>query len=92
MKAGKEHRVSLPDAAVALLKSLPRRGGYVFAAHDPSQPLSNMAMLQYLRGLRGGKGETVRGFRSDSSSWAAEQTNHPREIRTVLIRSTSSLA
>ncbi|MBB6012366.1 integrase [Aquamicrobium lusatiense] len=80
MKAGKEHRVSLSDAAVALLKSLPRRGDHVFAAHDPTQPLSNMAMLQCLRGLRGGKGETVHGFRSGFSTWAAELTNHPREI------------
>lgn len=80
MKAGKEHRVSLSDAAVSLLKSLPHRGDYVFAAHGPKQPLSNMAMLQYLRGLRGRKGETVHGFRSGFSTWAAEQTDHPREI------------
>lgn len=52
----------------------------MFAANNPTQPLSNMAMLQCLRGLRGGKGETVHGFRSGFSTWAAEQTSHPREI------------
>lgn len=80
MKAGKEHRVSLSDAAVKILKGLPRRGDYVFATQDPKRPLSNMAMLQCLRGLRDGTGETVHGFRASFSTWAAEETDHPREI------------
>lgn len=79
MKAGKEHRVSLPDDAVSLLKALPQRKGYVFTGKNPKLPLSNMAMLECLRGLRG-KGDTVHGFRSSFSTWAAEQTEHPREI------------
>ena len=37
-----------------------------------------MAMLELLRGVR--PGLTVHGFRASMRSWAAEQTNFPREI------------
>lgn len=40
MKAGKEHRVSLPDEAVSLLGALPQRKGYVFTGKNPKLPLS----------------------------------------------------
>jgi len=65
MKMGKEHRVPLCDRAVAILKALPRHGNRVFV-------LSDMAMLQCLRGLR--PGLTVHGFRSSFMDWAHEQT------------------
>jgi integrase len=45
MKAGKEHRVPLCERAVQILFELPRHGARIF-------PLSNMAMLQLLRGMR----------------------------------------
>jgi integrase len=45
MKAGKEHRIPLSDRAVEILAGLPRKGDRVF-------PLSNMAMLELLRGMR----------------------------------------
>lgn len=38
-----------------------------------------MAMLMCLRGIRG-TGETVHGFRSSFSTWARDETDHPREI------------
>jgi integrase len=65
MKMGREHKVPLCNRAVAILKTLPRRGDRVFN-------LSNMAMLQCLRGLR--PGLTVHGFRSTFMDWAHEQT------------------
>jgi integrase len=65
MKMGKEHRVPLSDRAMEILRGLKRDGKYVF-------PLSNMAMLQCLRGLR--PGLTVHGFRSCFMDWAHEQT------------------
>lgn len=80
MKAGREHRVALNDAAVELLKSLPRAGEYVFPGANRGEPLSNMAMLMLLRRMKI-EGATVHGFRSSFSDWAAEQTGFPREVR-----------
>ena len=63
MKAGKEHQVPLSKRALELLDELPReRGGYVFPGAGAKSALSNMAMLELLRGMRGGG--TVHGFRS----------------------------
>lgn len=80
MKAKKEHRVALSDEAVALLKAQPRKGVLIFPGARRGKPLSNMAMLECLRGLRPDTGETVHGLRSSFSTWAAEATNHPHEI------------
>ena len=81
MKAGKEHRVPLSDEAVSLLKAIKGDRGparFVFAGQRENKPLSNMAMLQCIRGLR--EGETVHGLRSAFSTWAREKTDFPREI------------
>ena len=51
---------------------------YLFIGGAKGKPLSNMAMLQLLKGMR--PGLTVHGFRSSFRDWAAEQTNHPREV------------
>jgi len=82
MKADREHRVPLSDAAIDLLKSLPTE------ADNPSlfigaqqAALSDMAMTQTLRRLR--PGATVHGFRSSFSDWAHETTafsNHVIEL------------
>ena len=78
MKAGKEHRVPLTDRAIAILKALPRDGDYVFLGARKDRPLSNMAMLELVRGMRDGL--TVHGFRSTFRDWAAEQTSYPHEM------------
>ncbi|MER9258996.1 tyrosine-type recombinase/integrase [Mesorhizobium sp. M0619] len=80
MKAGIEHRIPLSSAAVELLKGLPRFKDhpYVFPGARRNQPLSNMAMLEQLRGMR--PGLTVHGFRSSFRDWAAETTLHPDTI------------
>ncbi|TPN28364.1 DUF4102 domain-containing protein [Mesorhizobium sp. B2-3-3] len=82
MKAGKPHRVPLSDRAITLLEALPREAGspYMFAGARPGKPLSNMAMLELLRGMEGIDGLTVHGFRSTFRDWAAERSNFPREI------------
>jgi integrase len=72
MKAGKEHRVPLSDRAVEILTGLRNDGGLIF-------PLSNMAMLQMLRGTAG-NGYVVHGFRSAFRDWCGERTNYPRDI------------
>ena len=78
MKAAREHRVPLPDRAIAILKALPRDGEYVFLGARKDRPLSNMAMLELVRGMRDGL--TVHGFRSTFRDWAAEQTSYPHEM------------
>ncbi len=79
MKSGREHRVPLSDLAVAILDGLPREGEFVFPGGRKGKPLSNMALLELVRGMRG-KGATVHGFRSTFRDWAAEQTSYPNEM------------
>ena len=81
MKAGKEHRVPLSDAAVAVLRKAAERreSDPVFAGRRAGKPMSNMAMLRTLR--RMGRGDlTAHGFRSSFRDWCAEATSHPAEI------------
>jgi integrase len=78
MKAGREHRVPLTDEALALVDRDSTGSKYLFPS-PLGYALSNMAMLQLLRGLRS-DGSTVHGFRSSFRDWAAEQTDFPREV------------
>jgi len=80
MKAYREHRVPLSDAALAILQAMRslRQNEYVFAG-DRRSVLSNMALLMTLR--RMGRGDvTAHGFRSTFRTWAAERTGFPREV------------
>jgi integrase len=79
MKSGRPHAVPLSDRALAILAKLPREGDYVFIGARQDAPLSNMAMLELLRGMRG-RGVTVHGFRSSFRDWAGNETNFPREL------------
>ncbi len=79
MKAGREHRIPLCDRAIEILDGLPREGKFVFIGAAKGRPLSNMAMLELLRGMRV-KGLTVHGFRSTFRDWAAERTAHPNHV------------
>jgi integrase len=80
MKGGKEHQVPLSKRAISILEELPReRGGYVFPGARAKAPLSNMAMLELLRGMDG-NGSTVHGFRSTFRDWAGDRTNFARDV------------
>src|SRR5262249_10127748 len=80
MKAGKEHEVPLSKRAIEILNKLPRqRGGDVFTGATPASPLSNVAMLELLRGMNG-NGLTVHGFRSTFRDWAGDRTNFARDV------------
>jgi len=80
MKGGKEHQVPLSKRAIEALESLPReRGGYVFPGAKAKAPLSNMAMLELLRGMDS-NGSTVHGFRSTFRDWAGDRTNFARDV------------
>lgn len=78
MKGKREHRVPLSPRAVEILKGLDRRGSFVFGSTVTNKPLSNMALLELLRGMR--PGVTTHGFRSSFRDWASERTNFPREV------------
>jgi integrase len=73
MKGGFEHRVPLPANAVALIGS---GSGFVF--NNRNRPLPSTAMIVAMKGLRP---ETVHGFRSTFSTWAADNTTFSKEIR-----------
>ena len=82
MKATVEHRIPLSPRVVELLRGLPRRDDtdlvFYTLKDDKPRALSNMAMLELLRGMR--PGLTVHGFRSTFRDWAGETTAHPREV------------
>lgn len=82
MKARRDHRVPLSDAALSLLKSLPRdsEGDFVFISTMlKGQPISNMAMLKILK-LMKRDDLIVHGFRSTFRDWAAETTSYPDTV------------
>jgi len=81
MKAGRSHSVPLSQRAIEILEALPREKGsqFVFPGMRPASQLSNMAMLQMLRGMRG-HSSTVHGFRSSFRDWAGDETNFQREV------------
>jgi integrase len=83
MKAGREHRVPLSDAAIAVLERMQaiRGGDYVFPGGRKGRPLSQQSLIDLLRRLD--KDVTSHGFRSSFRDWAAERTNFPREIAEI---------
>ncbi len=87
MKAGKEHRVPLSGAAVALLESLPRMAGsdLVFPAPRGGK-LSDMTLLAVMR--RMGVDAVPHGFRSTFRDWCSERTNYPREVAEMALAHT----
>jgi integrase len=84
MKAGREHRVPLSDAALDVVRSLlilrdASRGDFVFPSDRTGRPMSKTTMEMVLR--RTGRDDlTVHGFRSTFRDWCAEATNYPREV------------
>jgi integrase len=78
MKAGKEHRVPLSTRAIEILNTLPRDGEFVFPGGRAGKPLSNMALLELMRGMK--SGFVPHGFRSTFRDWAAECTAYPSEV------------
>ncbi|RDD93500.1 site-specific integrase [Paracoccus pantotrophus] len=104
MKAGKEHRVPLSPAAVALLDGLPRspESPYVFFAARGGM-LSNMTLSKVMRDMQetaeklGQKGWLDRasnkpavphGLRSTFRDWAAEHTEYPRDMAEIALAHT----
>lgn len=83
MKAGREHRVPLSNAARALLRQMrevrPDDTDIVFPGVRDHKPLSDMTLSAVLRRMKRST-ITVHGFRSTFRDWAAEATNYPQEM------------
>ena len=84
MKAGREHRVPLSDAAMAILAEMVRDrrkdSDPIFQSPRGRKPLSNMAMSAVLRRMKRDN-ITVHGFRSTFSDWVAEATAYDHAVR-----------
>lgn len=80
MKARREHRVTLNDESLAILKTTPaaERNGLVFP-NTKGAMLSDMALTATLRRM-GRSDITAHGFRSTFRDWAAERTGYPNEV------------
>jgi integrase len=82
MKAGRQHRVSLSDAAIFVLNHMlqhRRDDDLLFPGLRRGKPLSNMALLAVLRRMKRND-LTTHGFRATFKTWAAERTNFAREV------------
>ncbi len=95
MKASKEHRVPLADAALAILKGMPQVAGseFIFAS-SVGRAQSDMTLTAAIRRMHqaeiaaGRLGwidaasaiVTAHGFRSTFRDWAGETTAHPKEV------------
>jgi integrase len=85
MKAGREHRVPLPNAALAILVEVAKLrttddpAAPVFPGAKGARGLSNMSLLMTLRRMKRSD-LTAHGFRSTFRDWAAETTGYPAEV------------
>ncbi len=76
MKAGREHRVVLSDAACKVLdqvKPLRRKDDFVFPGQKFGRPASSMTMAMQLKRMK--IAATVHGFRSTFRDWVADETD-----------------
>ncbi len=76
MKAGREHRVVLSDAACKVLdqvKPLRREDDFVFPGQKLGKPASSMTMAMQLKRMK--VVATVHGFRSTFRDWVGDETD-----------------
>jgi len=81
MKTKREHRIPLVDRAVKIVEEaqeLSLDTDYLFPGQKRGKPLSNMVFLKILSTME--LDVTAHGFRSSFRDWAAESTNHPRDV------------
>jgi len=82
MKAGKDHRVPLSEAALAILHemaALKDGSGLVFLGRRKGVRMSDLTLTSPLR--RMGRGDlTAHGFRSTFRDWAGEATHHANHV------------
>jgi integrase len=90
MKAGKEHRVPLSDAAMAVVGQMAeiRHGEFVFPGRKTNRPITAAAIWALLRRMGRDDLTTIHGFRSTFRDWCAEQTNFPAEVAEMALAHT----
>ncbi len=92
MKAKREHRVPLSDAALALLNGLPRLEGTDLVFPSPTStaeralPLSDMALTAVMRRMNADA--VPHGFRSTFRDWVGERTAYPGDIAEMALAHT----
>jgi integrase len=81
MKANREHRVPLSDAAMAIVEDMAarRESDFVFPGRGTGRAVSHTAFSDQLDAI-GYQAVTAHGFRSTFRDWAAERTNFPNEV------------
>ena len=81
MKHGKEFRVPLSSAALALLDNMPRASEFVFPGRKADRPQSDMTLTAVLRRM-GRDDITIHGFRSTFRDWCSEclSNSFPHEV------------
>ena len=85
-KGNREHRVPLCRRALEILeeaRALSRSSLLVFPSVG-GKPFANTAMSELLRELN--VAAVPHGFRSSFRDWAAEETDHPREVAEAAYR------
>jgi integrase len=87
MKAGKEHRVPLSDAALALFRTQKERAlnEWVFPG-QAGRPLSDMSLTAVLRRME--VDAVPHGFRSTFRDWCAECSHHANEVAELALAHT----
>ena len=81
MKANRQHRVPLCGRVLEILEAAQALGegaSPLVFTHGGGRPLHESAVRRLLRQL--GVAAVPHGFRSTFRDWAAEQTDHPREV------------
>ena len=81
MKTNRRHRVPLCGRALEILEeaqTLEEGAGPLVFTHGGGKPMHDSAVRRLLRQL--GIAAVPHGFRSTFRDWAAEETNHPREV------------
>lgn len=83
MKAGREHRVPLSDAAIGVLEGVRpdhvEPAALVFPSPSRAAALSDMSLTAVLRRMSRAD-LTAHGFRSSFRDWCSEVTAYPREV------------
>ena len=81
MKANRQHRVLLCGRALEILEAARTLGeevGPLVFTHRGGKPLNDKELRWLVR--EQGIAAVPHGFRSSFRDWAAEQTDHPREV------------
>lgn len=97
MKANKEHRVPLSEAALAIIERQKSAAFSEYVFPSPNRPrdaemkglpLSDAALGGVLKRMNLARKAVPHGFRSTFRDWCAEQTMHPGEVAEMALAHT----